>query len=136
MKKALITVGIFIIIFTGIILINNKSVLATEAIDQESESKLIEIKNEQIESLEEYKEKYGSDAYGLTAYILHIVQVYSIPLCFIAIAISGIYRFVLGARHMENTEKGLTLMVGFVTLTIICQVLPLIFAIVVKLGKE
>ena len=136
MKKALITVGIFIIIFTGIILINNKSVLATEAIDQESESKLIEIKDEQIKSLEEYKEKYGSDAYGLTAYILHLVQIYSIPLCFLAIAISAIYRFVIGTRHMENIEKGTAMMVGFVTLTIICQVLPLIFAVVVKLGKE
>ena len=136
MKKALITVGIFIIIFTGIILINNKSVLATEAIDQESESKLIEIKDEQIKSLEEYKEKYGSDAYGLTAYILHLVQIYSIPLCFLAIAISAIYRFVIGTRHMKNKKKGTAMMVGFVTLTIICQVLPLIFAVVVKLGKE
>jgi hypothetical protein len=37
---------------------------------------------------------------------------------------------------MENVEKGLGMMVAIVTITIICQVLPLIFAIVVKVGRE
>ena len=30
----------------------------------------------------EYKQKYGSDAYGLTAYILNLIRIYSIPFCF------------------------------------------------------
>ena len=93
--------------------------------------------NEVLNSiLEEYKQKYGSDAYGLTAYILHMVQVYSIPVCFLGIVISLIYRFVLGIKNIEFSEKSLVMIVGIVTLTIICQVLPLVFAVVVKLGEE
>lgn len=136
MKKALIMVSIFMVIFIGYIAIFNEPVYAVEAIDKKTESNLIEIKEEQLKTVEQYVEKYGSQAYGWTAYALHIVQIYSIPLCFLALAISAIYRFVIGARHMGNIEKGLGLMVTFVTLTIICQVLPLIFAIVVKFGKE
>lgn len=136
MKKALIMVIIFMVIFIGYIDIFNEPVYALEAIDKKTESNLIEIKEEQLKTVEQYVEKYGSQAYGWTAYILHIIQIYSIPLCFLALAISAIYRFIIGARHMGNIEKGLGLMVTFVTLTIICQVLPLIFAIVVKFGKE
>ena len=140
MKKTLIVLIILAIAFMGIFIILKNTVYAeeysSEVIDNRTESKLIKIKDEQAKSLEEYKERYGSDAYGFTAYILHGVQVYSIPICFIAIAISAIYRFVMGTRHMGNVEKGLGLMVTFVTLAIICQVLPLVFAIVVKFGKE
>ena len=136
MKKALVIINIFIIIFIGSLAIFSQASYGTEAIDNETESKLIKIKEEQVKTLDEYIEKYGSQAYGLTAYILHGIQIYSIPLCFLAIAISAIYRFVIGARHLGNAEKGLGLMVTFITLTIICQVLPLIFAIVVKFGKE
>ena len=136
MKKALIIINVFIILFIGILGVFNQTTYAAEAIDSETESNLIKIKEEQLKTVEQYVEKYGSEAYGWTAYILHGIQVYSIPLCFLAIAISAIYRFVIGARHMGNAEKGLGLMVTFVTLTIICQVLPLIFAIVVKFGKE
>ena len=137
MKKVMVTISsITIILIISLMFFSKNSVYATEVIDEESESRIIQIKEEQIKTLDEYKEKYGSDAYGLTAYILHVVQVYSIPLCFMAIAISAIYRFIIGTRHMENLEKGTAMIVGFVTLTIICQVLPLVFAVVIKIGKE
>ena len=97
---------------------------------------LIKLKENQAKTLEDYKDKYGSDSYGLTAYILHVVQVYSIPFCFLGIIISIIYKVIIGARHLENAEKGLGMIVAVVTLTIICQVLPLVFALVVKLGRE
>ena len=100
------------------------------------QSNLVELKEKQAKTLEEYQAKYGSESYGLTAYILHLVQIYSIPFCFLGIVISIIYKVVIGARHMENVEKGLGMMVAIVTVTIICQVLPLIFAVVVKVGRE
>jgi len=96
----------------------------------------LELKEKEMKSLEDYKETYGSDAYGLTAYILHKLQIYSIPFCFLGIMVGGIYNYVLGIRHLEIQEKGLALMVSFVTLAIICQVLPLVFTIVVKFGRE
>ena len=109
---------------------------STNIIDAENESQLIKIKENATKSIEDYKAKYGSDAYGLTAYILHKLQIYSIPFCFLGIMVGGIYNYVLGIRHLEIQEKGLALMVSFVTLAIICQVLPLVFTIVVKFGRE
>ena len=133
MKKTLTMLVLFMVFFSITILAYSKPIYATNT---SGESTLIQIKENQAQTLEEYKEKYGSDAYGFTAYVLHIVQIYSIPFCFLGIVISIIYKVVLGARHLENAEKGLGMIVAIVTLTIICQVLPLIFAIVVKFGKE
>ena len=109
----------------------NKS--TEKVLTNETESTLVELKEKEMKSLEDYKETYGSDAYGLTAYILHKLQIYSIPFCFLGIMVGGIYNYVLGIRHLEIQEKGLALMVSFVTLAIICQVLPLVFTIVVNL---
>ena len=104
-------------------------------IDERNESKLIKIKENTAKTLEEYKQKYGSDAYGLTAYILNIIRIYSIPLCFLGIAVSAIYQYVIGIRKLDTQEKGLVMMISFVTILVICQVLPLAFAIVVKFGR-
>ena len=116
---------------------NNTSNNTSERVIQEStESKLVELKEKELKSLEDYQETYNSKSYGLTAYILHKVQIYSIPFCFLGIIVGAICSYVLGIRHLETQEKGLALMVSFVTLAIICQVLPLIFTIVVKFGRE
>ena len=95
-------------------------------------NKLVEIKEKEKKSLEDYQEAYESQSYGLTAYILHLVQIYSIPFCFIGIAVSGIYQYVIGIRKLDTRDKGFTIMISIVTIFIIAQILPLIFAIVVK----
>ena len=101
-------------------------------LDSKMESNLVEIKDREVKTLEHYKEVYGSDAYGLTAYILNRVRIFSIPIAFIAIAIAAIFQYVLGIRKLDVRDKGFALMITSVTLLVICQVLPLIFAIVVK----
>ena len=113
----------------------NQVYAAENIIDEQNESQLIKIKEDSAKTLEEYKKKYGSDAYGLTAYILNIIRIYSIPLCFLGIAISAIYQYVIGIRKLDTQEKGLVMMVSFVTILVICQILPLAFAIVVKFGR-
>ena len=133
MKKA-ITVIVMLIVLTmsfGI----NKVYAEENIIDQQNESRLIKIKDNAAKTLDEYKEKYGSDAYGLTAYILNIIRIYSIPFCFLGIAISAIYQYVIGIRKLDTQEKGLVTMISFVTILVICQILPLAFAIVVKFGR-
>jgi len=107
----------------------------SEVIDESTESKLVEIKDNAKNSLEDYKEKYGSDAYGFTAYVLNLVRIYSIPFGFLGITISAIYQYVIGIRHLANNEKGLVMMVSCITILVICQILPLAFAIVVKFGR-
>ena len=108
---------------------------AENIIDEQHESQLIKIKENTAKTLEEYKQKYGSDAYGLTAYILNLIRIYSIPLCFLGIAISAIYQYVIGIRKLDTQEKGLVMMISFITILVICQILPLAFAIVVKFGR-
>lgn len=124
----LMTLGIFT--FT-----NTVYAETTKAIDNKTESQLVEIKETQTKSLEDYKQKYGSDAYGTVAYILNIVRIYSIPFCFLGIAIGAIHQYVIGIRKLDTLEKGMGLIVTFVTLLIICQILPLAFAMFVKFGR-
>lgn len=132
MKKVLIIVSIIFLIFAFFI---NTSVKATQVIDEETQSKLVEIKESQAQTLEDYKQKYGSDAYGLTAYILHIIQIYSIPFCFLGIAVGAVHKYVIGIRKLDTLEKGLGLMVTFTVLLIICQILPLAFAVFIRFGR-
>ena len=134
MKKAVIIVTIFIIVF-GIFICTNTVNAAEQAIDEETESRLVEIKENTANSLKDYQEKYGSDIYGLVAYILNMVRIYSIPFCFLGIAIGAIHKYVIGIRKLDTLEKGMGLMVTFTILLIICQILPLAFAVFVKFGR-
>ena len=135
MKKAVIIVTVFTIIVFGISICTNIVNAAEQVIDEETESRIVEIKDNAAHSLEDYKEKYGSDIYGTVAYILNVVRIYSIPLCFLGIAIGAIHQYVVGVRKLDTLEKGMGLIVTFVTLLIICQILPLAFAVFVKFGR-
>ena len=90
------------------------------------------IKDRELETLQDYQESYGDNTYGLVAYILNIIRLYSIPFGFVGIAISGIYRYIIGIRKLDVRDKGFGAMIGIITVMVICQVLPLVFAIVVK----
>ena len=135
MKKTLKIIMATLVVFLGIFAFTNNVYAAEKAIDNKTESQLVEIKETQTKSLEDYKEKYGSDAYGTVAYILNIVRIYSIPFCFLGIAIGAIHQYVIGIRKLDTLEKGMGLIVTFVTLLIICQILPLAFAMFVKFGR-
>ena len=134
MKKALLIFTIFIVII-GMFFATTKIYAAEKAIDEATESKIIELKDNATSSLADYQEKYGSNIYGLVAYILNLVRIYSIPLCFLGIAIGVIKRYIVGIRKLDTLEKGMGLIVTFVTLLIICQILPLAFAVFVKFGR-
>jgi len=103
-----------------------------QVIDNQTSSQLIEIKEKELKELSDFKEAYGSESYGMTAYLLNKVRLYSIPSCFVGIAIAAIYQYVIGVRKIDVRDRGLQLMIGFITIFVIAQVLPLIFAIVVK----
>ena len=128
---------VMIIVLIAIMLFGNNFAYAetTTTETESSTSQLVKIKENSAKTLDEYKEKYGSDAYGLTAFILNIIRIYSIPFCFLSIAINAIYEYVIGIRKLDNQEKGLVMMVSFVTILVICQILPLAFAVVVKFGR-
>lgn len=129
MKKVIAIISILFL------LMGCTSVYATNQVTETAQSttgKIIEIKDKELKTLEEYKEAYGSDAYGLTAFLLSKIRVYSIPFGFVAIIIAAIYQYIIGIKKLDVRDKGFALMIASVTIVVICQVLPLVFAIVVK----
>ena len=137
MKKIIVTIAIFMIIMC---MLGSIGVYATTAstssqqadLTSDSTVNLVEIKDKAQKTLQDYQESYGNDTYGFVAYVLNIIRIYSIPFGFVGIAISGIYRYVIGIRKLDVRDKGFGAMIGIITVMVICQVLPLIFAIVVK----
>lgn len=132
MRKAIVVFFIIISILSISSVYATNTNIEGEIISNETKSQLVEIKEKELSSLEDYKQAYGSDTYGLVAYILDKVRIYSIPVGFLGIAISAIYQYVIGIRKLDVRDKGFNAMIGIVTMLIICQVLPLIFAVVVK----
>ena len=129
MKKVIAIISILFL------LMGCTSVYATSQVNEVAQSttgKIIEIKDKELKTLEEYKEAYGSDAYGLTAFLLNKIRGYSIPFGFVAIIIAAIYQYIIGLKKLDVRDKGFALMIASVTIVVICQVLPLVFAIVVK----
>ena len=108
-----------------------KSEDTDDTLKAESTGRLLEIKTHELNTIEDYKEKYGSDTYGVTAYILDRVRIYSIPLVFIGIAFSAIYQYVIGLKKLDIRDKGFNSMIAIITIGVICQILPIVFAIVI-----
>ena len=135
MKKGIIIVTVLMLILGLFCYYGGTYAAKDRAIDNTTESKIVELKQNASNSIEDYKQKYGSDAYGTVAYILNLVRIYSIPLCVLGIAIGAIHQYIIGIRKLDTLEKGMGLIVTFVTLLIICQILPLAFAVFVKFGR-
>lgn len=128
-KTILVTIFMCMCLFTTVYATSNEK--SQETLKGESTGKLLEIKKHELTTIEDYKEKYGSDTYGVTAYILDRVRIYSIPLVFIGIAFSAIYQYVIGLKKLDVRDKGFNNIIAIITIGVICQILPIVFAIVV-----
>ena len=98
MKKLIAIISILFL------LMGCTSVYATSQVNEVAQSttgKIIEIKDKELKTLEEYKEANGSDAYGLTAFLLNKIRVYSIPFGFVAIIIAAIYQYIIGLKKLD-----------------------------------
>lgn len=133
MKKVLLGLIIIFMIFGTTVAYGVQSNIVNST-DKETNmvGEISKMKEKTQRELDDYVERYGSESYGLTAYILKKVQILSIPFCFLGVAISAIYQYVIGIRRLDTRDKGFYSLVGFVTIFVISQVLPLVFAIVVK----
>lgn len=130
MKKVIAIIFIVLAIFgtVSVYATNDNDVLTADT----ATSNLVELKDKALKSLQDYQATYGNDTYGLVAYLLNIVRVYSIPFGFVGIVIAAIYRYVIGIRKLDVQDKGFATLVAIITVMVICQVLPLIFAIIVR----
>jgi hypothetical protein len=137
-KKVLVITMIFAMFlccFSAVSFAETDGATLTEAEiieSSETATELYEIKEGVINDLDEYVAQYGSYPYGVAAFILNKVRIYSIPFCFIGIVVGAIYQYILGIRKLDIRDKGFALIISFVTILLICQVLPLIFTIVVN----
>ncbi len=131
-KKILISVviALLLVLFSQYVFAANVT-NENNQIDTKVTSKIMDDQEKTKNGIEKFKEKYG-ESYGTTAYILDKVRLYSIPFCFVGIVIGALYQYVLGTRRLDMKHKGFGLIIAFTTLLVICQVLPLIFAIVVR----
>ena len=132
MKKICASMLIIFFIFSlGTVCMATKE-NTSNVIVAETENDILEVKNEVNDEMDEYARKYGSESYGFAAFILDKVRLYSIPICFIGIAVGALYQYVMGTRRLDMKHRGFGLIIASVTILVICQVLPLIFAIVVN----
>ena len=133
MKKKIIAIFMIVLCLFAIASMYQVNATNTGAdLTSDSTVNLVKMKDRELKTLQDYQETYGNETYGLAAYVLNAIRIYSIPLGFVGIAISGIYRYVIGIRKLDVRDKGFGAMIGIITVMVICQVLPLIFAIVVK----
>jgi len=132
MGKRILTIFVLIMCIFGTVAVYATNTNSQAQIQSDSTVNLVKIKDKELKTLQDYQETYGNETYGLAAYVLNIIRIYSIPFGFVGIAISGIYRYVIGIRKLDVRDKGFGAMIGIITVMVICQVLPLIFAIVVK----
>lgn len=132
MKKVIIPIFIIIVLLSMFNIVHAAPFQSTNQLEQQTESELVNMKSKAEIEIQNYEELYGSKAYGYTAYILNKIQIFSIPLCFLGIAVGSIYQYVIGIRRLDVRDKGFGLIIGFVTILVICQILPLVFAIVVQ----
>lgn len=136
MKKIVIALLVVLCILSMIASYKVYASSGEQLLNSDTTGKLIEIKEKSLKELEDYVEAYGDETYGFTAYMLNKIRFFSIPLCFLGISVSAIYQYVLGIRKLDTRYKGFFAIIAFVTILIICQVLPFVFVVVVKFGRS
>ena len=132
MKKLIIPIFIFFIVLGLFSVAYAEPLQQIQSVTTQAESELVGMKSDVEKEIQNYEELYGSKSYGFTAYILNKIQIFSIPLCFLGIAIGSIWQYVIGIRRMDIRDRGFGLIIAFITILVICQILPLVFAIVVQ----
>ena len=137
MKKMLyyaIVIFMLIVMASVPVLATGNTEVATDKniLETENATKFAQMKGQFESKFAQYSEKYGSNVYGVVALVLDTIRIYSIPFCFIGIAVGAIYQYVIGIRKLDVRDRGFNLVIAFVTTLVICQILPLVFAIITR----
>ena len=109
MKKVtrVILIVFFVIcsLFTTVYAASNETSKETLKNDSSTHT-LLEMKKHEEATIDNLTEQYGSRTYGVTAYILDRVRIYSIPCVFLGIAISAVYQYVIGLKRLDARNIG------------------------------
>ncbi len=79
----------------------------------------------------ELTDKYNDKVFGSVAYYLEVAQKYSLPICFIGIAIGAFNFLIIGNKKLDKKEQGFGWIVGFTIGLVVFNVIPLLFALFV-----
>ncbi len=142
--KELLIVIVFAVILIGAIFIGGNYIMtqnlaASGASTVESvtnaEGIVVEIDKKNNENLNKYIDKYGDTALGYAAYILNRIQVYSIPVCAILFVVGAFLYWVVSAEKYIEGTRGYGYIVSSIIFLAIAQIVPLIFALIVTVGR-
>lgn len=96
-------------------------------------TELLNMKDKSRTSLAKYQAKYKNNViYGTIAYVLNLVRLAAVPIFIVGYLISIVYEFIVGMKRREMVRKGRGMRITLVSAFAMVQVLPLIFAIVIK----
>lgn len=133
MKKQFKTIlVIFFVLVASISFFSVSFADSSDLANTDTATELLDMKESTKSKISSYIEQYGSVPYGIVAYVLNIIRIGSIPACFLGIAWGVLKQYVTGIRRIDIRDRGFYLIISFVTILLICQVLPLIFAIIVR----
>ena len=104
-----------------------------EIMPETSKTRLLGLRDSSLKTLEKYRNEYrNSIIYGTIAYILHMLSLISIPIVVILLIVSYVYDSVIGLKTRSLYNKGRLIRFHVLTFFVACQLLPLIFATVIK----
>lgn len=104
-----------------------------EIMPETSKTRLLGLRNSSLKTLEKYRNEYrNSIIYGTIAYILHMLSLISIPILVILLIVSYVYDSVIGLKTRSLYNKGRLIRFHVLTFFVACQLMPLIFATVIK----
>lgn len=120
---------LFAVLLIIFIVLSNIAIYASPVdFIQDGDSEITGFRKKINQDLESFKGRYG-ESYGLVAYILNRLQVYSIPISFAGLAITGTLTYVINARNLSQRQRGWRMMISILLFLVICQILPLAFAL-------
>lgn len=104
-----------------------------EIMPETSKTRLLGLRDSSLKTLEKYRNEYrNSMIYGTIAYILHMLSLISIPILVILLIVSYVYDSVIGLKTRSLYNKGRLIRFHVLTFFVACQLMPLIFATVIK----
>ena len=104
-----------------------------EIMPEISKTRLLGLRDSSLKTLEKYRNEYrNSIIYGTIAYILHMLSLISIPIVVILLIVSYVYDSVIGLKTRSLYNKGRLIRFHVLTFFVACQLMPLIFATVIK----
>lgn len=151
MKKILLILTMVMVIFTNsfaLATLKNdvpsfQAEISGEIVDKTTENKeemtqasdkILANMSKKDKKIAEYTDKYNNETFGVTAYYLEVIQLYSIPVFIILLTIGAFNFYIIGEKKLDKKQQGFSFIMSALCGLVVFQVLPFLFALLVA-GK-